>query len=432
MSPHFVVTLAPGTRPVVTPPHWQEAIAEKAGATEGLTPAINALLTRFELPVWTTHEYRPADVEWSADERISGMDRIYRLILRQNRDLPAGLVDAVRLLPEVADARPGRIASGALPEAVPHAAALGLPRDDAARRAIGLPAARRVAEGEGVTVAVIDTGVDLDHPNLRNALQPGFDFVDILEGQAEFIGDKLGADAVPEDEVGHGTHVTGIIAASGNGVPAGVAPRVRILPVRVLATMERDGSRVGAGLVENINSGVKWAIDNGADVINMSLGVRHEGGGLPHREVIDYAARRGVTIVAAAGNDGQEVFYYPAAFPSVVTVGAMGINGRASDFSTYGPQISLIAPGEEILSTYVGGGVAHASGTSHAAPFAAGAAALIHSLARRRGGRFSPPAVRRILTATADRIGTRMRDRHAGYGRLNIADALRLADATLN
>lgn len=432
MRPHFVITLAPGHTPAATPPHWQAAIADKAAANAGLTPAIAALLARLDLPVWTTHEYQPAGREWSPDERASGLDRVYRLVLHQNRDLPPSLIDAVRLLPEVADARPGRVASTPLPESSPTAAAFGLSRDDAARRAVGLPAARRIADGQGIVVAVVDTGVDLDHPNLRPALLPGFDFVDILEGQAEFIGDKLGADDVPDDEVGHGTHVTGIIAARGDGAPAGVAPAVQILPVRVLATIERDGGRVGAGLVENINSGVKWAIDHGADVINMSLGVRHEGGGLPHREVIDYAARRGVTIVAAAGNDGQEVFYYPGAYPSVIAVGAMGPDGRASGFSTFGPQISLIAPGEEILSTHVGGGVAHATGTSHAAPFAAGAAALLLDLARQRGGRLSPRAVKRILTNSADREGDRLRDRHAGYGRLNIADALRLADATLN
>lgn len=432
MSPHFVITLAPGVQPLAVPPHWQDAIARKQGADVGLTTGINDLLARLDLPVWTTQEYRPAGRDWSEDERISGMDRIYRLILRQNRTLPENLISSIRLLPEVADARLGLIATGRLPDSVPIAASFGRPQDDAARRVIGLPAARRVASGEGVIVAVVDTGVDLGHPNLREAMLPGMDFVDIIDGQQDFIGDMIGADEVPEDEVGHGTHVTGIIGASGPGVPTGVAPQVRILPVRVLATMERDGNRVGAGLVENINSGVKWAIDHGADVINMSLGVRHEGGGLPHREVIDYAARRGVTVVAAAGNDGQEVYYYPGAFPSVIAVGSMSADGLPSNFSTYGPQISLIAPGEEILSTHIGGGVAHATGTSHAAPFVAGAAALIHGLARRRGGRFSPQMVRRILTSTADRLGARMRDRQAGFGRLNIADALRLAEATLN
>lgn len=431
MSPHFVITLSPGRRPAVTPPHWQRAIADKFDAGAALSPAIAALLDRFSLPVWTTHEYRPARRDWSDDERASGLDRIYRLVLRQNRDIPVGLIDAIRLLPEVADARAGRVAETPLPDSTPVAAALSSRGDDFARRAIGLPAARRLGAGEGITVAVIDTGVDLEHRNLKGALDRGFDFVDLIDGQADFIGDKIGADEVPQDEVGHGTHVTGIIAAQGSGVPGGVAPQVRILPIRVLATMQRGEERVGAGLVENINSGVKWAIDQGADIINMSLGVRHEGGGLPHREVIDYAARKGVTIIAAAGNDGQEAFYYPGAFPSVIAVGAMGPDGAPSVFSTYGPQISLIAPGEEILSTTVGGGVAHASGTSHAAPFAAGAAALIQAYARRRGGRFSPRALKRILTDSADRIGTRLKDPHAGFGRLNIADALRLADARL-
>ncbi|NIJ21096.1 subtilisin family serine protease [Sphingomonas naasensis] len=432
MSPHFVVTLAPGRAARCDPPHWQRAIADKGGAAHALTPAIGALLERFALPVWTTHEYRPGGSSWSADERASGLDRVYRLILQHNRAIPEGLIESIRLLPEVADARPGAIAAARLPDSRPAAAALGLARDDAARRAIGLPTARRLSRGEGVTVAVIDTGVDLDHCNLRGSLLHGYDFVDILDGQSDFIGDLIGADDVPDDEVGHGTHVTGIIAATGEGAPEGVAPAVRVLPVRVLATMQRGGENVGAGLVENINNGVKWAVDQGVDVINMSLGVRHEGGGLPHREVIDYAARKGVTIVAAAGNDGQEAFYYPGAFPSVIAVGAAGPDGNPSSFSTFGPQISLIAPGEEILSTAIGGGVAHASGTSHAAPFAAGAAALIHSLARSRGARIGAPLVKRILTDSADRIDARFKDRHAGFGRLNIADALRLADARLN
>lgn len=432
MSPHFVVTLAPGRTPAGDPPYWQRAIDDKAGARRALTGEIGGLLERFGLPVWTTHEYRPAGIGWSPDERASGLDRVYRLILQHNREIPEGLIESIKLLPDVADARPGRIAATRLPDATPVAAALSLRGDDAARRAVGLPEARKLTRGEGITVAVIDTGVDLDHPNLKPRLIAGKDFVDILEGQSDFIGDMIGADDVPDDEVGHGTHVTGIIAATGDGAPEGIAPAVRVLPVRVLATMQRGGEKVGAGLVENINNGVKWAIDQGVDVINMSLGVRHDGGGLPHREVIDYAARKGVTIVAAAGNDGQEAFYYPGAFPSVIAVGSMGADGNPSIFSTYGPQISLIAPGEEILSTAIGGGFAHASGTSHAAPFAAGAAVLVHSLARRRGGRLGAPIVKHILTDSADRLGARFRDRHAGFGRLNIADALRLADARLN
>ncbi len=430
MKPHFVVTLAQG-EPAASHPHWTRAIAEKGAAEAPLNADIAALLRRFAVPVWTTHEYRPSGADWSAAELASGLDRIYRLILKQSRAIPEGLIDAIRLLPGVADARPGRVACQRLPSARPMALARGAGRDDAARRAISLPAARKLADGADIIVAVIDTGVDLDHPELAGALAPGADFVDILEGQTEFLGDFLGADDDPEDEVGHGTHVAGIIAARGRAMPPGVAPKVRVLPVRVLAAMRRGDQKVGAGLVENINSGIKWAIDHGADVINMSLGVRHEGGGLPHREMVDYAARRGVSIVAAAGNDGQEAFYYPGAFPSVITVGSMAPNGKVSDFSTYGPQISLIAPGEEIYSTHVDGGYAHASGTSHAAPFVAGAAALIHGLARKRGGRLGTRAIKRVLADSADRAGAQLRDRRAGFGRLNIFDALRLAEARM-
>ena len=267
---------------------------------------------------------------------------------------------------------------------------------------------------------------------IEGKTERGADFVNILDGASEFIGDVIDADPRPDDEVGHGTHVAGIVGARGRQMPVGVAPRCLIMPVRVLATMERDGERVGAGLVENINAGVKYAIDNGADIINMSLGVRHEGGGLPHQEVVDYAHSNDVVIVAAAGNDGRENLYYPGAFPTVVAVGSAREDGSVSEFSTYGPQVAVIAPGENIYSANPGNDFAFASGTSQAAPFVAGAAALVQSVAKRAGGRFGDGEIKDILTATSDRLDHRYRNRRAGYGRLNAADALRLASVRMN
>src|SRR6185436_8370898 len=141
-----------------------------------------------------------------------------------------------------------------------------------------------------VKVAVLDTGLALGHPELRGKAVKTADFVD-LQGlnTSDFIGDITGYDEVPEDEVGHGTHVSGIIAGRGLQMDEGVAPACSLMAVRVLATMKDGNQLVGAGIVDNINAGIKWAVDNDADVINMSLGIRHTGGGLPHEDVVRYA-----------------------------------------------------------------------------------------------------------------------------------------------
>jgi thermitase len=429
MKPHLVVTLSPAAAHPERP-HWMAVLRDKSGAERALTPAVADLFRRLRLPVWTTREYRPRQSEWSREEIAAGFDRIYRLILQQDRQIPQGLIEQIRLNPEVAAVRPGEVGVVRIPTV--RATSASAARTDATRQAIYLEEAHRINRGApDVVVAVLDTGVELDHPEYADRLEAGFDFVDIIDGATEFLGDYVGADTDASDEVGHGTHVTGIIAAEGRRMPAGVAPECRVMPVRVLGAMKRGGEMVGAGLIENINAGVKFAVDHGADVINMSLGVRHEGGGLPHQEVVEYAARKGVTIVAAAGNDGTETFYYPGAYPSVIAVGAMSPQGAVSDFSTYGPQVSLIAPGEEIVSCYLQKSYARATGTSHAAPFAAGAAALLQSVAHAQGGRLPSRDVKRILTETADRVDQRLKDRKAGFGRLNVPDALRQGAAML-
>ena len=195
--------------------------------------------------------------------------------------------------------------------------------------------------------------------------------------------------------------------------------------------MKRDGRTIGAGLVDNINVGVKWAVDQGADVINMSLGIRHEAGGLPHEEVIAYAARRGVTVVAASGNDGSDALYYPGALPEVVAVGAVDRNGEVASFSTWGDEVDLVAPGVDIYSAAPDGGYAFSTGTSHASPFVAGAAALLRAVALARGRRIRDQHVKHILKHTADRIDKRFKSPKAGFGRLNLADAVRLLEFRL-
>jgi subtilisin family serine protease len=303
---------------------------------------------------------------------------------------------------------------------------------DWAGELIGLAEAHQITTGSAeVTVAVLDTGVDRSHPELT--LVPGRDFVDVIPGADTFIGDAIGADGAPDDPgVGHGTHVSGIVNARGLAMPTGVAPSCRVMPVRVLGALERDGQLIGAGLVDNIDNGIKWAVDAGASVINMSLGIRRVGGGLPHARVIAYAERRGVVVVAASGNDGTNELYYPGSLPGVLAVGAVDRDGSVPGFSTWGRQVDLVAPGVEIYSSLLGGTYGFASGTSQASPFVAGAAALLRSYALERGRTVSRSTITRLLSATANRPGTAWRDRHFGDGVLDLRDALRLFDLELD
>ncbi|MBC8137106.1 MAG: S8 family serine peptidase [Fibrella sp.] len=430
MKPHLIVKMAPSV-PLPAVAHWQEIIADKSLAQETLSPSVDHLLRQRKIPVWVAREYRSAGAQWTPEEYAHGLQRVFRLILQEDKRIPDDLADAITLLPGVEYARPGMIAVSPLP--TPTAQAMGVSTDRESREAIFLPEAHRWSRGDGrITVAVLDSGVCLTHLELTSTLVPGYDFVDILSDAGEFFGDAIGADADPTDEVGHGTHVAGIIAAKGKNMPVGVAPLCRIMPVRVLGALRQGERRVGAGLIDNINTALKWAVDNGADVINMSFGIKHEGGGLPHREVVEYALSRGVTLVAATGNDGQDALYYPGALPGVIAVGAAESGGEKASFSTYGPQVTLVAPGTEVFSAYREDGYAYASGTSQAAPFVSGAAALLKSYAMERGGRhLSDRQVKHLLKHTADRHDSRFRTPQTGYGQINVADALRLLDYRL-
>lgn len=429
MKPHVLLKLrqAPAIEPLA---HWADIIENKGRATEHLIPEIDSILNRHRVPVWVTQEHRAPTGRWTEEEIRAGLNRIYRLILQEDREVPPALLRDISLLPEVEYARLGVIGSAELPRV--HATSMARTDFDAAREAIHLDEAHALTQGHpSITVAVLDTGVDV-HPEYRDAMLPGRDFVDILDGAGKFIGDYLGFDEDPDDLVGHGTHVAGIIAAQGRGMPRGVVPNCKILPVRVLGAMQRGEKRFGAGLVDNINVGIKWAVDQGADVINMSLGIRHTDGGLPHEEVVEYAKQKGVTIVAASGNDGSEELYYPGALPYVICVGAVDEAGEVAAFSTYGKQVTLVAPGTEIYSTYLDGEYAFSSGTSHASPFVAGAVAMLRSFARKKGARLSDKQAKYLLKHTADKVDRGFKHRKAGFGRLNLIDALRLLEYRLN
>ncbi|BCS35114.1 hypothetical protein TBR22_A43400 [Luteitalea sp. TBR-22] len=272
---------------------------------------------------------------------------------------------------------------------------------------INAPAAwDRTTGSANVTVAVIDTGIDLDHPELAPLLVQGSDMVDLGPNPTppagwRFEGDFQGRDNVPQDEVGHGTHVAGTIAClsnNGNGV-AGVTWQCRLMPVKVLTRIVRlsDGRVSGTGSAADIAAGIRWAVDNGARVLNLSLGGTTDT--QVERDAIAYAVARGAVVVAAMGNSFQDgnPTSFPAAYPDVIAVGAINASNQRAPFSQTGPHIDVAAPGVGILSTTWDNGFATMQGTSMASPHVAGLAALILSC----NGSLSAAQVGDILRQTA-------------------------------
>jgi subtilisin family serine protease len=213
-------------------------------------------------------------------------------------------------------------------------------------------AAHAIATGTGVTVAVLDGGVEAGHEFLKGRVLPGYDFVDHDADPSEVPGSQ---------GYGHGTFVSSLILDA--------APGATILPVRVLGI---DGH----GLSSDIAFGIEWAADHGADVMNLSFGTL--GGNPTIAAAIRYALARGVTVVASTGNDGSgTVIDFPAALPGVVAVTALGTTGLRAPFANAGTATSIAAPGIDIVGAFPGGLYARWSGTSFAAALVSGGAALV-------------------------------------------------------
>ena len=272
---------------------------------------------------------------------------------------------------------------------------------------INAPAAwDRTTGSPNIVVAVIDTGIDLDHPELAPLLVPGFDMVDLGANPTpppgfRFEGDFQGRDNVPQDEVGHGTHVAGTIAClsnNGSGV-AGVTWQCRLMPVKVLTRIVNiaNSSDVrGTGSAADIAAGIRWAVDNGARVLNLSLGGSTDT--QVERDAIAYAIAHGAVVCAAMGNGGLAgPISFPAAYPGVVAVGAIDTADHRASFSQVGPHIDIAAPGVGILSTVWNDGTTTMSGTSMASPHVAGVAALVLSC----NGSLTGAQVADILRQTA-------------------------------
>lgn len=259
-----------------------------------------------------------------------------------------------------------------------------------------------VSTGIGVTVAVVDSGSG-PHPDLAANLLPGRSFFNSTETQ----------ESNDVDASGHGSHVAGIIAAAANnGIGgSGMAPNAKILPIKVL-------DQAGQGDARDVAAGVRFAADNGAKVINLSLGGSTESPSLT--QAIQYANDKGALVVAAAGNGGAtDKPKWPASLDLTIAVTAVDTSKNATSFDQRGDYIDIAAPGAGIVSTAKGEYVA-LSGTSMAAGFVAGAAALLFAAEPR----VSNTQVREILLSTATDIGDPGRDQTYGFGFLNLVAAL--------
>ncbi|WP_246070753.1 S8 family serine peptidase [Paenibacillus kobensis] len=262
---------------------------------------------------------------------------------------------------------------------------------------------KKVHSQTDITIALVDTGVDLNHPDLKNNLVPGVNLIH--------------SDKSPADDNGHGTSVAGVLAAAGNngtGV-AGLLWRARIMPIKAL---DEDGS----GDESKLGEAILYAVRKGARIVVLSVGLYRYS---PYmRDVVQYAESKGVLLVAATGNDGmllgsRAAVKYPAAYPSVLAVGGVTENGKPEARSNPGSEVDIAAPWN-VYTTARGGGYKREEGTSMAAPQVAAAAALVLA----QHPEFKPYEIREMLRQTAKDIGPAGVDEASGYGLLQVDQAV--------
>ncbi len=287
--------------------------------------------------------------------------------------------------------------------------------------AVSASDAWHVTRGKGATVAVLDTGIDGSHPDLSGSVTTGPDLIKSVAPDAGRV---------------HGTWMASLIAGHGHGSNAGiigVAPDAAVLSVRTIADPDEPGYAEFRKLPAYENSlakAIRYAADHGVDVINMSLG--GPSASTDERAAVAYAISKGIVVVASAGNDGDSKsptkvdkdgivrFSYPAAFPGVIGVAAVGRDGKAAKFSDRNASVVVAAPGQGVIGAGPGNSYWEGEGTSQAGAIVSGVAALV----RARYPRMEPAAVAQAITASASRRPVAGYDEKVGFGEVNAAAAL--------
>lgn len=338
-----------------------QAAAQRVGCTVvRLLPLVHAVVIEIPLERMTIAEAKLANAPQV--ERADSDRKVHWL--HSLPDFSAATIDTGALTRHIKELQPK------------FSAAVGPnPRIPWGVQRVGAPQVWARTQGEGASIAVIDTGIDASHPDLAGQVAGGVNIIDPTHPENW------------KDDEGHGTHVSGTIAASGrNGGIAGIAPMAKLYAVKVL---DKDGN----GNYSDVIAGIEWAMNHGIKIANMSLGA--DEGSEPLHRAVQAALANGMIIVAAAGNTGGAVGF-PGAYPEAIAVGASDAADHVAPFSSRGPQVAYIAPGVEILSTKMGGGYATLSGTSMASPHISGLAALAYAQ-----GATTPSALRAALDRAA-------------------------------
>jgi subtilisin family serine protease len=443
---HLIVIMRAGEAPEHVPAHIDVLVGAARSASRVDGGAFDRAIARYGGGGRTRRVFHAKQslgrigaqhANYNDQEESLGLSRTYSLQIAD----PGHSLDLLAALRDLATVESARVQTLAtVPMAAPTLAAVDREAALEPHERIEAPAAHKIEPGdERITTAVVDTGIIVGHPEFQRKCLAGYDTVDLglgrLNSNLRLEGDSRGHDYNPHDDVGHGCHVAGIVGAQGWNIPRGVCGLSLLLAVRVLAAAVADGStkRVGVGGIADIDCGLKVAVDLGADVINMSFGTPASSADpnapQPHQEVVRYAIQNGCVLVAAAGNSGMEEKYYPAALPEVIAVSSVNSENRRSSFSTWGSHISLCAPGERIVST-ARRGYAVNSGTSFAAPFVSGVAALMLARAKRAGVALGGQLVKALLCSSAKPIGKGFSP-ETGHGFLNAVAALRAVDEHL-
>jgi thermitase len=376
--------------------------------------ALEQLLSRSEIA-----SARPVFTGPFSDPDLAGelgLERVYLLDLHEGLDL-FSVIDALAGDPLVEYAEPDYILKTAIqPNDLNFPLQWGLHNTGQAILGsagridadIDLPEAWDISKGsQDIIIAIVDTGVGLTHPDLISKLVLGYNFADVNDN--------------PQDLNGHGTHVAGIAAAATNNTTgvAGVCWNCKIMPLKALGT--------NSGSVVKVADAIRYAADNGAHVINLSLGGSEPSDTL--LSAIRYAYLKNIPVVAAMMNEAETYpnrIYYPAAYPETIAVGATDKFDLRAFYSSYGDHIDLVAPGSDILSTYIlSPYYYYMSGTSMATPHVAGVLGLMRSMAPSK----TIEDLRNILRASADDLGATGWDIYYGAGRLNAYKALQQTNA---